>query len=47
VKKLAAAVPQSRTWVFRGAGHIPHVTDSDAFVATVAGFVAEHTPRTG
>ena len=43
VKKLAAVVPQSRTRDFRGSGHIPHVTDSDAFVATVAEFVGEHT----
>jgi len=41
VKKLAAALPQAQHHVYRGSGHIPHLTDPDEFVEVVSRFIAE------
>jgi pimeloyl-ACP methyl ester carboxylesterase len=37
--KIAAAVPDVQQYVFRGAGHVPHVTHPDDFVRIVSEFV--------
>jgi len=44
VSKLAEALPAARTKEFQGAGHVPHVTHPDAFVAATSEFILAH-PR--
>jgi pimeloyl-ACP methyl ester carboxylesterase len=39
--KIAAAVPHVQQYTFRGAGHVPHVTDADEYVRIVTEF-AQH-----
>jgi pimeloyl-ACP methyl ester carboxylesterase len=38
LEKIAAAVPQVQQHTFRGAGHVPHVTHPDDYVAVVTEF---------
>jgi pimeloyl-ACP methyl ester carboxylesterase len=40
IAKLGSALPQARRHVFAGAGHVPQMTHPDAFVETIAGFLA-------
>jgi pimeloyl-ACP methyl ester carboxylesterase len=35
LEKLAAALPHARHHVYRGAGHVPHLTHPDEFVQVV------------
>jgi pimeloyl-ACP methyl ester carboxylesterase len=47
VFRVAAALPQSETRVIAGAGHVPHATNPDDYVAVVASFaeVSDAGPR--
>ncbi len=38
VEKLAGAIPGSKVFVFDGAGHMPHISHPDRFVATIGEF---------
>lgn len=40
VRRLAGALERSERHVFRGAGHVPHMTHTDDYVNTIAGFVS-------
>ena len=42
VSKLAEALPAARTQEFQGAGHVPHVTHPDAYVAATTDFILAH-----
>lgn len=39
VDRIARALPRARRHTFPGAGHVPHLTHSDAFVHVAAGFI--------
>ncbi len=41
-QRLAASLPQAERLTYVDAGHIPHVTHADEYVATLAGFVTRH-----
>ena len=40
LKKIASALPHAQHHVYRGAGHVPHLTHSDEFVQVVSRFIA-------
>ncbi|HTI36342.1 MAG TPA: alpha/beta hydrolase [Vicinamibacterales bacterium] len=40
--KLASAVPQAQHHVYRGGGHVPHLTHPDEFVRVVSSFIGGH-----
>lgn len=42
VTRLAAALSNAEVAVFRGAGHIPHVTHPDAYAEAIMGFARRH-----
>jgi len=42
VAKLAAALSRVEVLTFPGAGHIPHVTDPDAYVEAISAFTWKH-----
>jgi pimeloyl-ACP methyl ester carboxylesterase len=42
VEKLASALPMARVLTYPGAGHIPHSTHPDIYVATVTDFIQHH-----
>jgi pimeloyl-ACP methyl ester carboxylesterase len=42
VAKLAEALPYVEVLSFPGAGHIPHATDSDAYVEAIIAFIRKH-----
>lgn len=42
VAKLAKALPHVEVLTFPGAGHIPHVTDPDAYVESIIAFTRKH-----
>jgi pimeloyl-ACP methyl ester carboxylesterase len=42
IRKLAEALPQAETLTFEGAGHIPHGTHPDAYVAATTAFIRKH-----
>lgn len=42
VAKLAEALPRVEVLTFPGAGHIPHATDPDAYVAAIIAFTRKH-----
>jgi pimeloyl-ACP methyl ester carboxylesterase len=37
--KIASALPQAQRHLYRGGGHVPHLTHPDEFVRVVAGFI--------
>jgi pimeloyl-ACP methyl ester carboxylesterase len=39
LRKVATALPHAQRHVYRGAGHVPHLTHADEFVSVVSGFV--------
>ena len=39
LEKVATALPHAQHHVYRGAGHVPHLTHADEFVNVVSGFV--------
>ena len=39
LKKVASALPNAQHHLYRGGGHVPHLTHADEFVNTVTGFV--------
>ncbi len=39
VDKILTAVPHAQQYTFRGAGHVPHLTDADTYVRVVEEFV--------
>jgi pimeloyl-ACP methyl ester carboxylesterase len=39
LKKVATALPDAQNHLYRGAGHVPHLTHADEFVKVVSGFV--------
>jgi pimeloyl-ACP methyl ester carboxylesterase len=42
ITKLAQAIPTAEVWTFPNAGHIPHVTDPDAYVESIVAFTRRH-----
>jgi pimeloyl-ACP methyl ester carboxylesterase len=42
VEQLAAALPRVEVLTFSGAGHIPHATDSDAYVEAIIAVTCKH-----
>ena len=42
VRKLARAIPRVEVRTIVGAGHVPHATHPDVYVATIAAFVRAH-----
>jgi pimeloyl-ACP methyl ester carboxylesterase len=42
VAKLAKVLPRVELLTFPGAGHIPHVTRSDAYVEAISAFIRKH-----
>jgi pimeloyl-ACP methyl ester carboxylesterase len=42
VGKIAKAVPRVEVQTFRGAGHLPHATDPDAYVDSIVAFTRRH-----
>ncbi|WP_374324567.1 alpha/beta fold hydrolase [Streptomyces sp. AP-93] len=38
--RLAAAMPQARRQTIEGAGHIPHITHPQEYVAALTGFAS-------
>jgi len=41
-ERVAAALPSASRHTFVGAGHVPHATHPDAFVACVSAFTGAH-----
>lgn len=39
LEQIAIALPQARRHIYRGAGHVPHLTHAGEFVNVVSGFV--------
>ncbi|HEY7443171.1 MAG TPA: alpha/beta hydrolase [Vicinamibacterales bacterium] len=39
LEQIAAAVPQAQQYTFRGAGHVPQMTNADEYVRVVTDFV--------
>jgi len=41
VGRVAAAIPQARTWTYTGAGHVPHTTHPKEYLRVVRTFLEE------
>ena len=41
IRKLAGALPQVKVVTIKGAGHVPHVTHPEAYVAEIEGFIRD------
>jgi pimeloyl-ACP methyl ester carboxylesterase len=47
VRQIAQSIPQAVTHTFPGAGHVPHLSHPDEYVATVTSFAGEATSVRG
>lgn len=47
VRQIARKMPRAATSTFPGAGHVPHLTHPDEYVATVTGFAGKATSVRG
>jgi pimeloyl-ACP methyl ester carboxylesterase len=39
LERIAAALPRAQRHMFRGAGHVPHLTHPDDYALVVGGFI--------